>query len=453
MDGLEASLEKMRREGLADAAVETFRHYYEQLVAGETGVLAESELEPLDSLPEYDDLPDSDAADVLDRAVVVKLNGGLGTSMGMTGPKSLLEVKDGRSFLDIIAEQVLERRRRSGARIPLVLMNSFATRKKSLDALEAHDDIAADVPLDFVQNQEPKLLADELTPAEWPADPALEWCPPGHGDLYTALQTSGMLERLLDGHYRYAFVSNVDNLGAVLDPRILTWFAAEGAPFASEAIDRTEADNKGGHLARRGDRLVLRESAQVAESDEEAFQDTSRHRFFNANNLWIDLEALAALLCERGPVLGLPLIVNRKTVDPGDASSPEVLQLETAMGSAIGVFDGAVALRVPRRRFTPVKTTSDLLVLRSDAYELTPEYHVELVEARGDRGAPLVSLSDDYKRLRDFEARFASGPPSLVDADRLTVEGDVDFGADVVVRGSARVEGPATIEDGAVLEG
>ncbi|MGI8624168.1 MAG: UTP--glucose-1-phosphate uridylyltransferase, partial [Solirubrobacteraceae bacterium] len=361
MDALEACLDKMRREGLAAAAVETFRHHYEQLVAQETGIMPESELEPLSSLPELDALPESDAADVLDRAVVIKLNGGLGTSMGMTGPKSLLEVKDGRTFLDVIAEQVLELRRRSGARLPLVLMNSFATRDASLDALETHPGIEVDVPLDFVQSKEPKVLADSLQPAEWPRDPALEWCPPGHGDLYTALQTSGMLERLLDQGYRYAFVSNVDNLGAALEPRILAWFASERAPFASEAIDRTEADRKGGHLALRDGRLVLRESAQVSEEDEAAFQDIDRHRFFNANNLWIDLQALAGLLEESGPVLGLPLMVNRKTVDPGDASSPRVIQLETAMGAAIGVFDGAVALCVPRRRFTPVKTTSDLL--------------------------------------------------------------------------------------------
>ena len=143
----------------------------------------------------------------------------------MTGPKSLLEVKDGKTFLDVIAEQVLELRRRSGARLPLVLMNSFATREASLRRSTRHEGIQADVPTDFVQNKEPKITAEGHLPVEWPADPSLEWCPPGHGDLYTALQTSGMLERLLDQGYRYAFVSNVDNLGAVLEPRILAWFA------------------------------------------------------------------------------------------------------------------------------------------------------------------------------------------------------------------------------------
>ncbi len=446
MSELDACLAKMEREGVSAEARAVFAHHYEQLSAGETGVIAESEIEPIDSLPLFDELPDAEAP--LDEVVVVKLNGGLGTSMGMTGPKSLLEVKDGFTFLDVIARQVLSLREAHGVRLPLVLMHSFATRGASLRALKRYE-LEVDVPLDFVQSKEPKLRADDLAPVEWPENPELEWCPPGHGDLYTSLQSSGMLERLLDEGYRYAFVSNVDNLGAVLEPRILAWFSASGAPFASETIDRTEADRKGGHLARRGDALVLRESAQVADSEQDAFQDVSRHRFFNANNLWIDLRALAATLADSGPVLGLPLIVNRKTVDPANSWSPAVIQLETAMGAAIGVFDGAQALHVPRNRFLPVKTTSDLLVLRSDAYTLTDDFRVEL----GPSTAPLVSLSDEFKLVADFDERFRHGPPSLVDAERLEVAGDVRFGSDVVVRGTARVEGPAEVPDGAVLGG
>src|SRR3954463_3093237 len=458
MSGLEASTEKMRREGVGDAAIQAFADAYERLRGGETGVLPESEIQPVDEVPDADALADADAADAIDRAVVIKLNGGLGTSMGMSGPKSLVEVKDGLTFLDIIVRQVLGLRERTGARLPLVLMNSFSTREPSLEALARYGDIEADVRLDFVQNKVPKLLADELEPVEWPDDPDLEWAPPGHGDLYTALVTSGMLDELIERDYRYAFVSNADNLGAVLEPSILAWMAGEEIPFVMEGADRTEADRKGGHVARRrdGDGLVLREIAQTPDDDVDAFQDTSRHRYFNTNTLWVDLEALRALLDERDGVLGLPMIVNRKTVDPSDKSSPEVIQLETAMGAAIDVFDGARAIRVPRRRFAPVKTTSDLLALRSDAYVLTDAAHVEPAEGRD--GPPVVDLDDDhYKLLADFEARFPSGPPSLVQCERLTVEGDVLFGAEVVVRGDVTVEHDGDdqlrIEDGTVLEG
>ena len=457
-DGLRASVEKMRREGVGEAAVEAFADAYERLRGGETGVLAEAELDPVDELPDADELDEAggDAADALDRAVVLKLNGGLGTSMGMTKAKSLLEVKDGLSFLDIIVRQVLGQREATGARLPLVLMHSFSTRDDSLAALERHPEIASDVPLDFVQNKVPKLSAEDLQPADWPDDPDLEWAPPGHGDVYTALVTSGMLDTLREHGYRYAFVSNADNLAAVLDPRILAWVAREEIPFLMEVADRTEADRKGGHLAHRRDGgLVLREIAQTPDEDVDAFQDIERHRFFNTNTLWVDLDALHATL-ERDGVLGLPMIVNRKTVDPGDATSPAVIQLETAMGAAIDVFDGARALRVPRRRFAPVKTTDDLLALRSDAYVLTEQAHLELAEGRD--APPLVALDPDhFKLVGDFEPRFASGPPSLVACERLTVVGDVAFGAEVTVRGAVTVEagedGQRRIPDGAVLEG
>jgi UTP--glucose-1-phosphate uridylyltransferase len=458
MSGLQASIDKMRRDGVGDAAVQAFADAYERLREGETGVLPESELEPVGELPDADALPAEDAGGVLDRAVVVKLNGGLGTSMGMSGPKSLVEVKDGLTFLDIIVRQVLGLRERTGARLPLVLMNSFSTRDASLEALGRYEDIESDVPLDFVQNKVPKLLADELEPVEWPDDPALEWAPPGHGDVYTALVTSGMLDALLERDYRWAFISNADNLGAVLEPRILAWIAAEQVPFVMEVADRTEADRKGGHVARRreGGGLVLREIAQTPDEDVDAFQDVERHRFFNTNTLWVDLPALRDLLDERGGVLGLPMIVNRKTVDPSDKGSPEVVQLETAMGAAIDVFDGARALRVPRRRFAPVKTTSDLLALRSDAYALTGDATVE--PAQGRDGPPVIDLDEDhYKLLADFEARFPAGPPSLVACERLSVDGDVVFGANVVVRGAVSIEhsgdGQLRIEDGTVLEG
>jgi UTP--glucose-1-phosphate uridylyltransferase len=453
-DGLSESVEKMRAEGLPDLAMETFADYYRRLAGGEQGMLPEDELEPVDDLPDAEDLADDYSPELLDRAVVVKLNGGLGTSMGMTGPKSLLEVKDGLSFLDITVRQVLEERKRSGARLPLVLMHSFYTREESLKALQRYPELAVDVPLDFVQSKVPKLRADDLRPVEWPDGPELEWAPPGHGDLYPSLVSSGMLEKLLDRGYEYALVANIDNLGAVLEPRILGWFAREGLPFLMEVAERTEADRKGGHVARRrGDGLVLREIAQTRDEDLDAFQDVSRHRFFNANTIWLNLRTVAEVVEERNGVLGLPMIVNRKTVDPTDQSSPQVIQLEAAMGAAIDVFEGAAAIKVPRRRFAPVKTTNDLLILRSDAYVLTEQARVELAPEREDR-PPFVDLDPDYYKLvRDFDERFPSGPPSLIECERLVVKGDVDFGANVRVRGSVTVEGPKRIEDGATLEG
>jgi UTP--glucose-1-phosphate uridylyltransferase len=449
--GLEACVEKMRGAGVADAAIDTFAELYERLAGGATGLIGEDEIEPVESVPDAEELPGADGSDLLDQAVVIKLNGGLGTSMGMTRAKSLLEARDNETFLDLIARQVLALRERSGARVPLVLMNSFATREDSLAALARYPELSADLPADFLQSKEPKLLTSDLTPVSWEANPDLEWCPPGHGDLFVALQTSGVLEAMLARGYRWAFVSSSDNLAAVLDPRILAWMAREEAPFVMEVADRTAADRKGGHIARRRSDggLLLREIAQTPDADLDAFQDTARHRYFNTNTIWFDLHAI-------GGALRLPLIRNVKTVDPSDGASPEVVQIETAMGAALGVIEGARALRVPRSRFTPVKTTNDLLALRSDAYEVADDGRVVLASERGG-SPPDISLdADHFKLVADFEPRFPSGAPSLRGCKRLVVRGDVTFGAGVVVRGDVEVEahgGPVHLADGTVLQG
>ena len=458
-DALRAAEEKMRAAGVSNVAIATFAEQYGQLVGGERGLLPDSELEPAGDVASLDQLEGhGERPEALDRTAVIKLNGGLGTSMGLSSAKSLIEVKDGLSFLDIIARQTLELRKRHGIRLPLVLMDSFSTREDTLAALERYPELRADVPLDFLQNMEPKLRAEDLHPVAWPDDPALEWCPPGHGDLYSALQASGALDDLREHGYEYAFVSNSDNLGAVLDERILGWFAAQEIPFLMEVVEGTEADRKGGHIARHSDgRLVLRETAQVPAEDEASFRDFRRWRFYNTNSLWLDLGRLAETLEQRDGVLGLPLIVNEKNVDPADSDSPRIVQLEAAMGAAIGVFEGAQVLHVPRTRFAPVKTTSDLLVLRSDAYALDDRARVELAPEREGR-APLVELdSKHYKLLPDFDARFPAGPPSLLRCDQLVVRGDVVFGERVVVRGRVEIEHdgehPLRIEDGRELEG
>src|SRR3954447_17605289 len=443
----------MREEGVADEAINAFEHYYRQLEEGETGLVPVDSIEPVSDLPALEDLPHDVQAEreALKKAIVLRLNGGLGTSMGLTRAKSLLEAKDGLSFLDVIARQVLALRSEHDCELPLLLMDSFSTREDSLGALGEYAELDVGLPLDFIQNKEPKILTDSLMPAEWPEDPSLEWCPPGHGDLYTALVTSGMLGQLLERGYEYAFVANSDNLGAVLDLRILAWLRAEQIPFLMEVTERTEADRKGGHLARRkaDGRLVLRETAQTPGEDLERLPALPRHRFANTNNLWVDLRALDEAMRSRDGVLGLPMIRNEKTVDPSDKSSPAVYQLETAMGAAVEVFEGARALNVPRTRFAPVKTTDDLLALRSDAYRLAEGARVELVRET----VPIVTLDPDhYKLIRDFDARFPKGPPSLREAERFEVKGDVTFGAGVVARGSVSVQGPAEIEDGTVLE-
>jgi UTP--glucose-1-phosphate uridylyltransferase len=452
--GLERARAKMTEAGIDPVAIETFAHYYRLLEHGETGMISEDSIEPIGSESLADVEVDDDTASAALRATaVVKLNGGLGTSMGMERAKSLLCVRRGMSFLDVIARQVLHLREEHDAPLPLLFMNSFRTSSDTMDALARYSDLPVEgLPLEFLQNREPKLRSEDLTPVSWARDPDLEWCPPGHGDLYTALRGTGLLQRLLDQGYERVFVSNSDNLGAVPDARIAGWFAESGAPFAIEAVRRTPSDRKGGHFARRRSdgRIVLRETAQTSKKDQAALADLDRHRFCSTNNLWFDLRAMSEALDARHGILGLPLIRNVKTVDPSDSSTPEVIQIETAIGAAIEVFEGARTIEVGRDRFVPVKTTNDLLVLRSDVYDVGRDF---VLSPAGD--APFVDLdSSYYKLVPEFERRFPDGAPSLREASSLKVSGDWTFGAKVKVVGDVALETRAAehIPAGSVLE-
>lgn len=461
MAPFEGFAQKMTAAGLPDVVVRTFRHYYNQLVAGETGMIPERTISAVGegdvahhaSLAAFE----QKGVAVLGQTAVLKLNGGLGTSMGLSKAKSLIEVRNGLTFLDCAVLQVRSLRKTHNARIPFVLMNSFSTDEDSCRLLERYPDIHVGLPVRFLQHKFPKVLKDTLEPALWPADPALEWNPPGHGDIYPALVTSKMLALMRSRGIRYVFISNSDNLGAALDLRILGYVASRELPFAMEVCERGPMDKKGGHVARASNgRLILRESAQCPAGDMDAFQDISRHRYFNTNNLWLDLVALAKVLAANEGVLPLPLIVNPKTLDPKRAAAPAVYQLESAMGAAIGVFEGAAAIAVPRERFVPVKKCNDLLTVWSDRYALTREY---LLRAQGDITCDITVDLDSkyYTRFDDFKARFASGAPSLRGCTKLRVVGDVRFGRNVRVEGAATVtnkgQAQATVENGAVLSG
>ncbi len=428
--------EKMEVHGVMETAIRSFERAHSLMQDGASGLIAESTLEAASNIPDYESLPIQKIFDseLVEQTVTIKLNGGLGTSMGLEQVKSLLEVRPGVTFLDLMVGQVSALREDTGKKVRFLLMNSEATSEDTKKYLAgAVAEIGDASEFELMQNWAPKLSQETGEPISWPASPDLEWCPPGHGDVYPSLAGSGWLERLLNEGIRYAFLSNSDNLGAVLDPTLLSYFANSGAPFLMEVTRRTEADRKGGHLAIRKEdqRLILREIAQCPESDLTAFQNIERHRYFNTNNIWLNLEALKEEMEANDGVLPLPVIKNSKTVDPRDKESPAVYQLEQAMGAAIECFEGARAIHVPRSRFAPVKTTGDLLALRSDAYELREGGKIELASER-EGIPPVVSLSSEYKfvdSLKDL------GVPSLLQADHLMVEGPVRFSEKVVIQG------------------
>merc|ERR1712187_231131 len=317
----------------------------------------------------------------------------------------------------------------------------------TLEALSKYPSLGTGDDLEFLQNKAPKVTKSDLSPASWPEKPEHEWCPPGHGDLYPAMLGSGTLDKLLASGMKYMFVSNSDNLGATMDLKILTHGVKTGAPFMMEVAQRTEADKKGGHLGKLKSTggLTLRESAQCPPEDEKAFQDTSKYTYFNTNNLWVDLVKLKEAIDKAGGAIPLPVMVNDKTVDPRDKKSTKVIQLETAMGAGISCFKGATALRIPRSRFAPVKKCDDLLALRSDAYVLREDFRLELAPERNGV-PPLVKLDDRYKFVDALDSLIPNGVPSLKDCSKLVIEGQVEFAAGVIIKGTVIIKNSADLK-------
>ena len=422
----------MKAESIPESVIRTFCIYYNQLVKGEKGLVPSSEISPPreDNLLDYSALYDYRKQSMLKQIVMIKLNGGLGTSMGLSAAKSLLPVKGNMNFLDIIVRQILALRIATGYEVTLMFMNSFHTDEDTKKYLQKYPDLEKQpLPITFQQNKFPRIRQDNLKPYDNP-DFKKRWNPPGHGDLYATLNCTGLLDKMIDAGFRYIFVSNSDNLGATVDPAIPSYMAANGLHFVMEVCHRTEMDKKGGHLCEdKNGQLMLREIAQCPEEELSEFQNIELYKYFNTNNLWIDLKALQWYLLTGDGTMLLPLIVNPKVVD-----GTPIYQLETAMGAAISLFKNARAVVVPRTRFSPVKKNNDLLAIWSDLYELNDQYHIVL--RQGIEKVPPIELDERYYgNINQMMELFKDGIPSLIRCKELKITGDISFGEDVICEG------------------
>lgn len=436
----ELSASKMRDAGMSDTAIAQFSHLYEVWRNNEKGsFIREHDVEPIKTVPSfheiYETIDHDKAVKAFAKTAFIKLNGGLGTSMGLSCAKSLLPVRRHKArqmrFIDIIIGQVLTARQRLGVDLPLILMNSFRTSKDTLQVLKRNRKfVQNDIPVEIIQHQEPKILAQTGEPVSYPEDPTLEWCPPGHGDLYSTIWESGILDKLSEYGFSYLFISNSDNLGARPSRTLAQYFENTHAPFMIEVAKRTQADRKGGHIVRdiETGRMLLREMSQVNPEDKRSAQSINKHPYFNTNNIWIRIDALKKMLKKYNGVLPLPVICNNKTVDPTNPESAKVVQLETAMGAAVSLFDDAICVEVDRMRFLPVKTTNDLFIMRSDRFHLTDSYEME----DGNYIFPDIDLDPRYYRnIDDFNERFPYSVPALAAAKSVTIKGDWTFGNQV----------------------
>ncbi|KAK7305639.1 hypothetical protein VNO77_43546 [Canavalia gladiata] len=372
----------------------------------------------------------SEVKNLLDKLVVLKLNGGLGTTMGCTGPKSVIEVRDGLTFLDLIVIQIENLNSKYGSNVPLLLMNSFNTHDDTQKIVEKYKSSNIEIHT-FNQSQYPRLVVDDFLPLPSKGQTGRDgWYPPGHGDVFPSLLNSGKLDALLSQGKEYVFVANSDNLGAVVDLKILNHLIQHKNEYCMEVTPKTLADVKGGTLISYEGRVQLLEIAQVPDEHVSEFKSIEKFKIFNTNNLWVNLKAVKRLV--EADALKMEIIPNPKEVD-----GVKVLQLETAAGAAIRFFDKAIGINVPRSRFLPVKATSDLLLVQSDLYTLQDGFVVRN-PARANPENPSIELGPEFKKVSNFLSRFKS-IPSIVELDSLKVAGDVWFGAGVILKGKVSI--------------
>lgn len=309
-----------------------------------------NELQPVSNIPHMAENAQVDTT-LLDKVVVLKLNGGLGTTMGCEGPKSLVHVTPDKTFLDIITQQLQKARVQYHARLPLILMNSAFTDKDTHTALTSRN-----IPFQsFLQHYFPRLDAETKQPIS-------DCYPPGHGDVYPSFFESGLLDQCLKDGFDYVFISNSDNLGATVSPEILTYMKEKELDFLMEVTPKTERDKKGGAIVHYHDQLILIERSQIPPSHSKSFERSNVFHVFNTNSLWLNLKVLKDKITQSA--ITLPIIVNKKVIH-----KKHVIQLETAMGAAISCFEKSGLISVNRDRFLPVKSKEDLAYIRSVATE------------------------------------------------------------------------------------
>ena len=426
-----------------------FNRYLSERAKGEKLVWDKIKAPSDDQIISYDKLEQAkDPREALNKLAVLKLNGGLGTTMGCVGPKSVIEVRDGMTFLDLSVRQIEHLNSEYDVNVPFILMNSFNTDDDTARVIQKYANHNVQI-LTFNQSRYPRVNKESLLPCPRSAtsDKGL-WYPPGHGDLFDAINNSGLLDRLIAAGKEYLFVSNVDNLGAVVDFNIFQHMVDTQAEFISEVTDKTKADVKGGTLIDYEGTIRLLEIAQVPSDHVEDFKSVKKFKIFNTNNLWLNIKAIKRVLEDEE--LDLEIIVNNKQLDSGEA----VIQLETAVGAAIKHFRGAKGVNVPRSRFLPVKSCSDLLLITSDLYSLQ-HGQLQMNPQRMFGQTPVVKLGDTFKKVAHYQKRFKT-IPNILELDHLTVSGDVVFGRNITLRGTCIIVATAgnhiTLPDNCVIE-
>mmetsp|Transcript_4044 Transcript_4044/g.8698 ORF Transcript_4044/g.8698 Transcript_4044/m.8698 type:complete len:561 (+) Transcript_4044:649-2331(+) len=375
--------------------------------------------------------------ELLNKLAILRLNGGLGTSMGCQGPKSVIEVRNSLSFLDMAVRQVEFLNTKHGVDVPLILMNSFNTDKETKRLLSRYDDRHVSIKT-FSQTCFPLLDRSTVTPlasGKFSKQSQSMWYPPGHGDVYTSISRCGLLEELIAMGKEYLFISNIDNLGATVDLNILYHLMLNEYGFCMEVTKRERQDVSGGTLVEHKGKPLLMENSALPKVLSDTLRRDKRFDKFNTNNLWVNLRELQRLMSVKRS-LDLQVIARDRLAIDSSGEEVSCLMFETAAGAAINLFDNVNVIVVPRSRFLPVKTTSDLFAVQSDLF-IIKHGALALSEKRTiSPPVPTVKLGPCFRTVEEYSKRLPFGVPDLIDLEHLTVSGDVHFRNHIQLKGT-----------------
>ncbi|XP_043815141.1 UTP--glucose-1-phosphate uridylyltransferase isoform X2 [Manihot esculenta] len=364
---------------------------------------------------------------LLDKLVVVKFNGSLGTSLGFSGPKSAIEVRNGLTSLDLIVNQVESLNSKYGCHVPLVLMNATKTHDDTLKVLGKYSKSSVDIHPFILES----LGEHNSNEKSYASDDA---------SAFLSLMKSGTLDVLLSQGKEYAHVISSDNYAAALDPNVLNHliqnkieYCMEVTPTASTYMRNSMANQRQGRFQVQCHLNLMVLYPCRCDHLREIMQNPSKHlmeefKFIDTRSLWVNLKAIKRLV------------------------DTNALKMENLSISKL--FDQAVGIIVPQSRFVPLNATSDLLLLQSDLYS-SSEGTLVWNAARDNPINPSIELGPEFEKVSDYLSRFKS-IPSITGLDGLKVIGDVWFGAGVTLKGRVSIVAKPgqklEIPDGVVLE-
>ncbi|CAI4064416.1 hypothetical protein SUVZ_08G0350 [Saccharomyces uvarum] len=397
---------------------------------------------------EFEDIRDSDALDhaLLSKLATLKLNGKADSVIGKESP--LFEVKNGKCSLDIIVQQTQNLNTSFNCDVPLIFMTSLETEPQISNFLKESYTCSKVEWKTIVHSSFPAIDKDTLLPAVFQINVCEEdlWYPCGSGNLIDTLYFSGELDNLIVQGKEVLFVSDLDNLGAIVDLNILSYMITNEIDYLVEVVERTANDSNTGVLATYESKLRLVDYKCLSR------ESARKCKTVNTNNIWINLRKLKNLI--ESDSLNLPICSSETKMIIHNSPLMEILHLQTNLGDCIDFFSNSQIIKVPRNRFLPLATCEDLFLLNSNLYDLDTSGSLNLYPLRFEL-LPSIKLGDEFANYETFKIGIPD-IPNILELDHLTVMGNVFFGYKIILRGTVVIicdeDDVIIIPDGSILE-